>query len=120
MDNLYLNYIYGYFFKNENAVKSNLIDNSALLMQATLEQGYSNFYISKIEVIYEDDTAQDFDLTSSVENLYTAHFTCQFTPTKNVKLIKMTNTKKTIIFLEIPTNLIAGKQYEFTQDVEVV
>ena len=119
-ENLYLNYIYGYFFKNENTVKSNLIDNSALLMQATLEQGYSNFYISKIEVIYEDDTAQDFDLTSSVKNLYTAHFTCQFTPIKNVKLIKMTNTKKTIIFLEIPTNLIAGKQYNFSQDIEVV
>lgn len=119
-ENVYLNYIYGYFFKNENTVKSNMIDNSSLLMQATLERGYSDFYIAKIEVTYADDTTQDFDLISSVENLYTAHFTCQFTPTKNVKLIKMTNVNKTITFLEIPTNLVAGKQYEFTQDIEVV
>lgn len=119
-ENLYLNYIYGYFFKNENTVQSNMIDNSALLMQATLEQGYSNFYISKIEVTYADDTTQDFDLISSIENLYTAHFTCQFTPTKNVTMIKMMNTNKTITFLEIPTNLIAGKQYNFSQDIEVV
>ena len=119
-ENLYLNYIYGYFFKNENTVKSNMIDNSALLMQATLEQGYNNFYISLIEVTYEDNTTEDFDLTSSIENLYTARFTCQFTPTKNVTMIKMMNTNKTITFLEIPTNLVAGKQYEFTQDIEVV
>ena len=37
----------------------------------------------------EDNSTEDFDLTSSIENLYTAHFNCQFTPTKNVKLIKM-------------------------------
>ena len=119
-ENLYLNYIYGYFFQNQNKVQSNMIDNSSLLMQATLEQGYNNFYIAKIEVTYEDNTTEDFNLTSSIENLYTAHFTCQFTPTKNVTMIKMTNTNKTITFLEIPTNLVAGKQYEFTQDIEVV
>ena len=119
-ENLYLNYIYGYFFQNQNKVQSNMIDNSSLLMQATLEQGYNNFYIAKIEVTYEDNTTEDFDLTSSIENLYTAHFTCQFTPTKNVTMIKMMNTNKTITFLEISTNLLAGKQYNFSQDIEVV
>lgn len=119
-ENLYFNYIYGYFFQNQNAVQSNMIDNSALLMKSTLEQGYNDFYISLIELIYDDDTKEDFDLNSNIKNLYTANFSCQFMPSKKVKLIKIMNKNKTITFLEVPTDLMAGKQYNFSQDIEVI
>lgn len=117
-ENLYLNFIYTFCFKNQNEIESNMIDNSELLMTSTLNGGYDNFHIYKLELVYEDNTTSDIILTSEV-NLYSVTLSCILNPQKNVKLIRITNKDKSIIFLTIPVNLLAGKTYDFSQDIEV-